>query len=124
VSDRKAAEIAGRSAEGLAALMLLISGYVILARRWRCVVGEIDIIARKGKQLIFVEIKFRRRLENWHGITRHQQQRISRAAELYVAQKGFSPDFEWRFDVILLHLNYNVWPPLWRHYKNAWQASR
>jgi len=124
MSDRKTAEIAGRSAEGLAALMLLISGYVILARRWRSVVGEIDIIARKGKRLIFVEIKFRRRLENWHGITRHQQQRISRAAELYVAQKRFSLDFEWRFDVILFHFDYSVWPPLWRHYKNAWQASR
>jgi putative endonuclease len=54
----------GRRAEWLAALFLQAKGYRILARRVRTRVGEIDIIARKGDTLVFVEVKARATLDS------------------------------------------------------------
>jgi putative endonuclease len=46
----------GLSAESRAAAFLIAKGYRIAARRWRCPAGEIDIVARRGSLLIFVEV--------------------------------------------------------------------
>jgi hypothetical protein len=50
----------GRRGEDLATAYLRQQGYVILARNWRCPVGEIDIVAREGEILAFVEVRTRR----------------------------------------------------------------
>src|SRR5579859_3351957 len=56
---RRAAYRRGHAGERLAALRLLLTGYRILARRYRTRVGEIDLIARRGDVVAFVEVKRR-----------------------------------------------------------------
>ncbi len=53
------AERGGRRAEALAALWLQLKGWTILARRARTAVGEVDLVARRGRTLAFVEVKAR-----------------------------------------------------------------
>lgn len=62
--DRRRNDRRGRSAETIAAWYLRAKGYKVLARRIRTAVGEIDIIARKGDSLVFVEVKARRTLDS------------------------------------------------------------
>ena len=59
--SHKAAEVSGWVAEAIAAFVLRLSGYRILARRWRCGAGELDIYAHRGATLAFVEVKYRHR---------------------------------------------------------------
>ncbi len=56
---RQAAERRGRRAEHVAALWLRLKGYRILGERVRTAAGEIDIVARRGRTLAFVEVKAR-----------------------------------------------------------------
>src|ERR1700680_2591344 len=53
----------GLSAESRAAMLLLAKGYRIAARRWKTPVGEIDIVARRRRDLVFVEVKARDNLD-------------------------------------------------------------
>src|SRR6201984_3333544 len=75
----------GISAESRAAAFLLAKGFRILARRWKCPLGEIDIIARRRALLIFVEVKARDRLDDaaW-SVTDRQRLRIVAAAEAWL----------------------------------------
>jgi putative endonuclease len=57
--ERQIAFRTGISAESRAAVFLVAKGFRILARRWRCGLGEIDIIARRRGLLVFVEVKAR-----------------------------------------------------------------
>src|SRR5690606_20781701 len=57
--DRRRAERAGRRAETLAALFLRLKLYRIVAMRYKTPVGEIDIVARRGRMLVLVEVKQR-----------------------------------------------------------------
>ena len=59
MKGRKEAERGGRRAENLAAWWLRLKGWTILARRVRTPVGEIDLIARRGRTLAFIEVKAR-----------------------------------------------------------------
>lgn len=62
--SRRQRERWGRQAESIAALWLRLKGYRILGRRVRTPVGEIDLIARQGDSLIFVEVKARATLDS------------------------------------------------------------
>jgi putative endonuclease len=101
VPSRKAAELSGRITETFAAFVLRLSGYRILARRWRCSAGELDIVAFRGSNLVFVEMKYRHRQAHRYGPTIKQKRRISRAAALFVSSRQISRRFDWRFDVTL-----------------------
>jgi putative endonuclease len=57
--NRRRAEQGGRRAETIAAWWLRLKGYAILARRVRTPVGEVDLVARRGGTLVFVEVKAR-----------------------------------------------------------------
>ena len=57
--ERRARYWRGIVAEWLASVLLMLRGYSILARRFRSPFGEIDIVARRGKRLAFVEVKRR-----------------------------------------------------------------
>ena len=118
--NRKAAELFGRMAENVASLILIFQGYSILARRWRCNAGEIDIIARRHRRILFIEVKYRHKLNQWYGIPQRQQRRIMRAAETFAKQYRISQEFELRFDVILIQTDPAAWPYWWRHLKNVW----
>ena len=63
-ATRRRNEQHGRNAETVAAWFLRLKGYRILARRVRTHVGEIDLIARHGDTLVFVEVKARRALDS------------------------------------------------------------
>jgi putative endonuclease len=94
---------AGISAESRAAAFLIAKGFRILARRWKCPLGEIDIIARRRGLLIFVEVKVRPNLEEaaW-SVTEHQRARIAGAAEAWLARHGDDRIRDIRFDAVLV----------------------
>jgi hypothetical protein len=62
--ERQVAFRTGISAESRAAAFLIAKGFRILARRYRTPVGEIDIVARRRKLLVFVEVKARERFDD------------------------------------------------------------
>ena len=100
---RRAAERRGQMAEWAAALLLACKGYRILAHRYRTSVGEIDLIARRGERIAFVEVKTRgTAAAAAEAIGPRQQQRIVRAAEYWMARHAPQGDWEFGFDVVLV----------------------
>lgn len=96
----------GRAGESSAARMLVSRGFEIILRNCRTPRAEIDIIARDGLTLVFVEVKtlFRRhdrsfRFRPLDNLTLHQKRRIVRGAGYYLRSLG-SPDIPVRFDVV------------------------
>ena len=92
----------GAFGEERAARYLRWHGYRILERNFRCRMGEIDIIARKGKILAFVEVKLRRDdrfAEAREFVTAAKQRRILAAAQLYLSAHP-DEDLQPRFDVL------------------------
>ncbi len=93
----------GHWAEAVTALMLRLKGYRVLARRFRCPVGEIDIIARRGRHVAFVEVKFRRHLsDNWEVLAPRQKHRLIRAAEWWLARQEGPEPSNISFDLVLV----------------------
>lgn len=118
-AKRQIAEARGRQAERRAALWLRLKGYSILAARVKLPVGEIDLIARKGKLIAFVEVKARARQDDALGaISVQSWQRISRAAEYWMGQRPRYADFGWRYDLIALAPGH-----LPSHLKDAWRPG-
>ena len=117
--ERRAAFHRGLSAETRAAALLLAKGYRIVARRWQSPVGEIDIVARRGRVLVFVEVKTRERLdEAAEAVTRRQQRRIAAAANAWLARHPEDGFRDIRFDAVL------VVPRRWpRHIPAAFDTS-
>jgi putative endonuclease len=88
VSGRRGRERAGRLAELVASWLLRAKGYRILARRYATPVGEIDLVARRGDLLLFVEVKHRPRAGTaLEALLPRQQRRIARAAAFYLQQR-------------------------------------
>ncbi len=93
----------GRHAELLCAWHLRFRGWRILARRYRSPVGEIDIVARRGRLIAFVEVKARRdRLTALESITERQRLRVRRAAELFLGAHPSLAELDLRFDVMVV----------------------
>ncbi|MBM3502240.1 MAG: YraN family protein [Alphaproteobacteria bacterium] len=116
-ADRRAAEARGRWAERIAALALRIKGYRILARRFRVGAGEIDLIARRGGQLVAVEVKARSDLVTaLESISLRQRQRINDAMEIFCQRHRALAGLPWRFDVVVVRPG--RWP---RHIVDAWR---
>lgn len=115
---RRAAFRWGLDAEGVAAWVLRLKGFRIEARRWRSPVGEIDLVARRGDLLIFVEVKARARgLDAVTALTPRQRQRIERAASAYLAARSRAPG-RVRFD--LMAVARSGWPV---HLADAWRPA-
>ena len=101
--EREAAFKLGLSAETRAAALLMAKGYRIAARRWRCAAGEIDIIARRGNLLIFVEVKARTKLDDAaYSVTGRNQRRVAAAASAWLAENPQDAMSDMRFDAILV----------------------
>ncbi len=115
---RRAAQRSGLRAESLAAWWLRLKGYRVLERQLRLGVGEIDLVVRRGRTLVFVEVKRRADLsEAAEAIRLQQRRRIERAAEGYLARLPDRSVLEVRFDALLLA----PWR-LPRHIEGAWRS--
>ncbi len=100
---RVAAFRAGVSAEARAAVLLLAKGYRIAARRFKTGVGEVDIVARRGDMLVFVEVKARPDYDTAAAaLLPRQQRRIVAAAEAWLAAHADDVQKNIRFDVVLV----------------------
>ena len=101
--ERLAAFDRGISAESQAAAWLVGQGYRILARRFKCVAGEIDIVAGRRQTVIFVEVKARASFdEAAESVTPRQRTRIATAAEIWLANNPKVMFQDLRFDAILI----------------------
>ena len=100
---RRAAHLAlGAAGEKDAVRLLQEHGLEILARDWRCRHGELDIVARDGDCLVFVEVKTRRQVDRYRpsdNLSPRQLRRNVRAAREYLAEYGPS-GCRFRFDLI------------------------
>ena len=109
----------GRLSETLCGLLLRLKGYRILARDYRAPVGEIDIIARRGRTLALVEVKARAHVADAaESLLPRQRRRIARAAEHFLQFKPALARLELRFDVMLVG---RYRPP--RHLVGAWRLE-
>lgn len=109
----------GRRAEALCSLMLRLKGFRILARDLRTPLGEIDIVARRGRVLAFVEVKARDdAVEAGDVLGRRQRRRIERAAQALLQAQPDLAQCELRFDIMLARP--------WRlpvHLADAWRTG-
>jgi putative endonuclease len=112
----------GKTGEDLACRELEARGYAIVARRYRQRGGEIDIIARDGATLVFVEVKTR----DGHdfgdaaeAITARKRRRMARIAIDYMMRHHLS-DCPCRFDVVSIHVDSGA--PVLEVFQNAFDA--
>ncbi len=102
MSSRAEREAKGRRGESLAAWYLRMKGWRILARRVRTARGEIDLVARRGRQVAFVEVKWRVTVDERDlAIDPWRLQRVVAAAEL-LGPRYVRPGDLQRVDVLLL----------------------
>ena len=102
--SRVSAEARGRRAEEQAASHLEQLGFRILARRAKTPMGEIDLVARRRRLVLFVEVKFRDHTDDglW-AIRPQQQRRIAKAAEAWLATQPALTNLDMRFDAIIVN---------------------
>ena len=114
--NRAAAEARGRKAERRAAWWLRLHGWRILGQRLRVPVGEVDLVARRGRTLAFIEVKWRERAADLDfSIDGHRLRRVAAAAEM-LAPRFAEPTDDIRIDVMLLAPK-----RLPRHLVHVWQ---
>lgn len=123
VSDMTQARIElGKTGEDLACQELERRGYAILARRYRRRGGELDIIARDGRTLVFVEVKTREGRNFGDGaeaVTGLKRRRITRLALDYMTRHRI-PECPCRFDVMSIRFESGV--PITEVFQNAFDA--
>lgn len=93
----------GSRYEETAAAYLTEKGYCILERNFRCRQGEIDLICRHGRYLVFVEVKYRSHMtmgSPCEAVDARKQERIRKAAAYYLYSHGLGEDMPCRFDVV------------------------
>jgi putative endonuclease len=114
----------GNRGEDLATAFLERNGFRIVERNFRCKGGEVDIIARDGKTIVFIEVKSRRTLT--YGVpqlavTPFKQRQISKAALTWLSKKRLH-DSPARFDVIAILLE-NSYSHQIEHIRNAFDLA-
>ncbi len=95
----------GTQYEQIAADYLTMQGYQILEKNFSCRQGEIDLIAKDGEWLVFVEVKYRKTTAFGmpaEAVDKRKQQRIYRAARQYIYQSGYRQEQSCRFDVVVI----------------------
>ena len=113
----------GGPGEDLACRHLEQQGLRVLERNYCCRVGEIDVVARDGETVVFVEVKERgdaTRGAAVEAVTRPKRRRVIRAARLWAAARGLSESFV-RFDVVAI--DWKDGEPVVRHEKGAFDAD-
>jgi putative endonuclease len=119
MTRRSRANRSGLFAETIASLLLRLTGHRILARRYKTPYGEIDLVALKGRRLVFVEVKRRKTAEDaaWT-LPAKQRRRIVRAAQYWLAGHPDYAGHDIAFDVVLAAPW--AWP---RYIENAFSVA-
>ena len=113
----------GRWGEAAAAEYLKKKGYTLIAANWQCRFGEVDLIMRRGRYLVFVEVKLRRSAgfaQAREFVDSHKQQRLRTAAQLYLSQNP--TQLQPRFDVIEVYAPEDGKPQI-NHIENAFSEG-
>lgn len=99
-SDRRRA--LGGFGESAAAAHLSRRGMALVARNWRCPLGEIDLVAREGDQLVFVEVRARRgeAIAPEETIGPAKARRLAALALVYLQAAGLPEHTPWRIDLV------------------------
>jgi putative endonuclease len=122
-ADGRSRRATARRGEALAALLLRAKGYRIEARNWRCPLGEIDIVARRGDTLVFVEVKTRGGASAGppeQAVDERKRTQLVRLARVYLGRfRGEPPPC--RFDVIAVDRSRAL--PRIRHLRAAFRAD-
>ncbi|MDP4127260.1 MAG: YraN family protein [Bacillota bacterium] len=95
----------GKAGEEFAARLLTESGFKIITRNYRCPKGEMDIIARDGDMLVFIEVRTRRSSYRGWGeetITQQKARRLQAIASYYILQQRYASWPSLRFDVLAI----------------------
>ena len=110
----------GQRAETIAAWWLRLKGYRVLVHRFKVRSGEIDLMVRRGKVLVAVEVKERASLaQAAEAVGPKQRRRVARAAETFMQQTPDLAACDLRFDVVLIAPG--RWP---RHIPDAWRPDQ
>jgi putative endonuclease len=100
---RRGTHLFGIKAEQIAAMLLRLKGYRILDRRFVVSGGEIDLIAKRGGAIAFVEVKARADLETAAiAISTTKERRIARAARVWLARNPWAAGLTLRGDAIFV----------------------
>ncbi|SDH40685.1 putative endonuclease [Pseudobutyrivibrio sp. 49] len=108
----------GNDFEGLAADYLKRNGMWLLEQNYYCKMGEIDIVAKDGEYLVFVEVKYRKNKRAGsaaEAVNFNKMRKISRCADVYMMQHRVSGNTSVRFDVVAIEEGHLT------HYKNAFE---
>lgn len=117
--DRAAAERRGRRAETIAAWWLRLHGWSILAQRARVRGGEVDLVARRGRILAFVEVKARASdTAAGFALDQHRLLRVAVAAEI-LARRYARPGDDIRIDALFIVPR--RWP---QHLPGVWTGDK
>ena len=114
----------GEKGESIAATYLKGAGFSIVERNFRCVCGELDIVARDGRTIVFIEVKCRN--NEIYGppqlaVTPFKQRQISKAALVWLSKRRLY-DAEARFDVVAIVLREGDLPEI-EHIRNAFDLA-
>jgi putative endonuclease len=111
----------GHRAEFWAGLYCRAKGYQILQKRYKTRFGEIDLVLKRGKTLVFLEVKARRSVEEaLQSIHRTNRGRIEKSALMFMANHAELEGCSQRFDCIGIVFFRNLWPIRFVHLDNAW----
>lgn len=118
-STQKHNQSIGQKGENIAARFLISKGYFILMRNYRCWRDEIDIIAQKGREWIFIEVKTRATGfgAGEEAVYGHKQFKLNRAVEKYLSANRLDRA-KFRVDLIVVELNVSLNKAKVKHYEN------
>jgi putative endonuclease len=114
----------GRQGEEIAREALRRAGYRIIEQNYRCPLGELDLVARHGKALVFVEVKSespRSRVQAKDRVDRRKRRKLEQMAQFFLKEKrlvGVSA----RFDVVQVRFQTGL-PPLVEIIPNAFELQ-
>jgi len=114
----------GEMGESIATTFLKGAGFSIVERNFRCVCGELDIVARDGSTIVFVEVKCRKNAAYGPpqlAVTSFKQRQISTAALVWLSKRRLF-DAEARFDVVAIVLRAHDLPEI-EHIRNAFDLA-
>lgn len=120
--NRDTRKAAGRIGEQAADQYLLLQGYDIIERNWRCRSGEIDLIASRAEELVFVEVRSRRRGGRFgtaaESVDHRKQQKVRSTSEVYL-RYHHKQESKVRYDLITVELDDNNRAVRLDHYRYA-----